>query len=391
MKKQLLFTFLSILFSVFCFGQAMKNLPLTAVNLPVTFDDPAVNYDLVDFGGNASSIVADPVVLTNMVCKVIKTNTAETWAGTTIGGTVGFATVVPFAPGATFMTMRVYSPDAGTPVRMKVEDPNDPTKSVETQVLTTVANAWETLTFNFAIQAPGTAAINFSYIYKKLSVFFNFGTTGAAAGTKTYYCDDIAFGGSGPSGINVTFQVQSPDIEPVYVFGNWSGWGNWPGDQMMLVGPGLYAATLPFSPNSTYEYLFVNGSTPLKEVLNPAWPCTNGNAQYTNRVLTLGSSDTTVCFIWSTCSSCGTTSVNSLSNDNMKVSLSKDGIRIFSNMFVEIDQIGISDLLGRTVYFSNKKMNINSLIPLNLNVGCLYLISVKVNNQVLTVKGVVQN
>jgi hypothetical protein len=31
---------------------------------------------------------------------------------------------------------------------------------------------------------------------------------------------------------NVTFQVANPDSTPVYVFGSWSGWSNWPGDQM---------------------------------------------------------------------------------------------------------------------------------------------------------------
>ena len=56
---------------------------------------------------------------------------------------------------------------------------------------TTLANAWETLTFNFANQAAGTAALNLAFTYNKISIFFNFGTTGATAGAKTYYLDDI--------------------------------------------------------------------------------------------------------------------------------------------------------------------------------------------------------
>ena len=218
--------------------------PLTPLNLPVTFDDATVNYDLVDFGGNASNIEIDPVVPTNKVCKTIKTNTAVSWAGTTLGGsTGGFATAVPFAPGSTTMSMRFYSPDAGVPIRMKVEDPIDGTKSVETEAVTTVANAWETLVFNFANQSPGTPAINYSYNYKKLSVFPNFGVTGAIAGNKTYYWDDVAFGGTAPTTINVTFQVQNPDATPVYLFGSWNNWGNWPGYLMTVVGTGYYATT----------------------------------------------------------------------------------------------------------------------------------------------------
>jgi hypothetical protein len=40
------------------------------------------------------------------------------------------------------------------------------------------------LEFNFLNQTTGTAAINLTYNYDKLSIFFNFGTTGATAGEK---------------------------------------------------------------------------------------------------------------------------------------------------------------------------------------------------------------
>ena len=64
-----------------------------------------------------------------------------------------------------------------------------------------MAGGWETLTFNFANQAPGTAALNVAFNYNKVSIFFNFGVTGAAAGAKTYYFDDVAFiGGTGACG-----------------------------------------------------------------------------------------------------------------------------------------------------------------------------------------------
>jgi hypothetical protein len=84
-----------------------------------------------------------------------------------------------------------------------LEDAADPTRSVETETQTTKANAWETLTFNFANQVPGTAALNLSYKYNRLIIFFNFGKTGALAGAQTYYFDDVLFvagGGSGSCG-----------------------------------------------------------------------------------------------------------------------------------------------------------------------------------------------
>jgi hypothetical protein len=274
------------------------------VDLPVTFENQLVNYDLVDFGGNQSSIVDDPVNSSNKVCKVIKSNTAELWAGTTIGGTSGFANPIPFAAGSTKLSVKIYSPDSGIPIRLKAEVLNDPGKTVETENITTIANGWETIEFNFANQVTGTQPINFTYAYKKLSIFFNFGTNGAAAGTKTYYFDDVIFVPGAPVFINVTFQVQSPESLPVYVFGSWSGWGNWPGTPMTSVGNGFYATTLSFPANTNHEFLFVNGTSPVKEVLNPAWSCTNGNSQYTNRILSLFATDTTICYNWASCNTC---------------------------------------------------------------------------------------
>jgi uncharacterized surface protein with fasciclin (FAS1) repeats/ribose 5-phosphate isomerase RpiB len=165
---------------------------LKQIDLPVTFEDPDTDYDLVDFGGNASSIVEDPTDPTNTVGQSIKTDMAEVWAGTTMGNN-GFANPVPFTSAATQMTVRVWSPDAGIPVRLKVEDANDPAISVETETLTTVAMEWETLTFDFSNEAPGTAPLNLANVYSKCSIFFNFGTDGATAGEKTYYWDDVEF------------------------------------------------------------------------------------------------------------------------------------------------------------------------------------------------------
>ncbi len=168
---------------------------LAQINLPVTFEDAGVNYALTDFGGNASTVEADPTNAANTVAKTIKTTAAELWAGTTIGTAAGFASAIPFAESDTKMTVRVWSPDAGIPIRLKAEDKNDGTHSVETEAMTTVAGDWETLEFDFSMEASGTAAINFAYTYDKLSIFFNFGTTGAMAGEKTYYWDDVKFGG----------------------------------------------------------------------------------------------------------------------------------------------------------------------------------------------------
>ncbi|MBP6417575.1 MAG: hypothetical protein KA330_14050, partial [Chitinophagaceae bacterium] len=199
MKK--LYSIFSVLFfSVQAFTQ-------TQMNLPVTFDDATVNYGVVGFGGaEQSSIVVDPTLATNKVSKVIKTNTAELWAGTTVtavngaGFQTGFSSNIPFTASATKMNLRVWSPHAGIQVRLKVEDKTDPGKSCETEATVTVASGWQTLEFNFANPAPGTAALNLTYNFNKASIFFNFGVTGATAGERTYYFDDMKFGAIGGGG-----------------------------------------------------------------------------------------------------------------------------------------------------------------------------------------------
>lgn len=187
--------------STFLFDDILQVAPsgggLTQMDLPVTFNDPTVEYGLIGFGGaDNSTIVTDPTDPANKVAKVVKTATAETWAGTTVtaAAQLGFKNKIPFSAGNTKMNVRVWSPDAGIKVRLKVEDHTDNTKSVETEATTTVANAWQDLTFDFSNQAAGTAAINLAYNYTKASIFFNFGTSGATAGEKTYYFDNMIFG-----------------------------------------------------------------------------------------------------------------------------------------------------------------------------------------------------
>ncbi len=170
------------------------------IDLPVTFEDTSVNYNMTDFGGNASMLVVDPTNTNNMVMEVTKTATAELWAGTTIGTGAGFATNIPFTASNTKMTVRVWSPDANIPIRLKVENSNDNTQTCETEVMTTVAGGWESLEFDFTNEVSGTAALSFGlnagWSYNMASIFFNFGATGQGAGVKTYYFDDVIFGTS---------------------------------------------------------------------------------------------------------------------------------------------------------------------------------------------------
>ena len=165
-----------------------NNMPTSILTLPVTFDNPLVNYEVIDFGGDSSIAATDPVVPANNVKKTTKTNGAATWAGTTIG--TGFSSNLPFTATKTQMSVRVYSPAAGIRVRLKVEDRNNNTRSVETEAMTQAANTWETLIFDFSTQSDGTAALNLTYNYNMASIFFDFGNAGTG---KIFYWDDVSF------------------------------------------------------------------------------------------------------------------------------------------------------------------------------------------------------
>jgi len=168
--------------------------PSGEIQFPITFNDTELDYELVDFGGNVSEIVTDPTDEENRVVQSTKTDGAETWAGTTVADETGFATPIPFEPGSTTISVRVWSPTADIPIRLKVEDVNDPTVSVETEAMTSTAEEWETLVFDFTNQAEGTEAIDFDASYTKASMFFNFDTEGEGL---TYYWDNIVFGENG--------------------------------------------------------------------------------------------------------------------------------------------------------------------------------------------------
>lgn len=164
------------------------------IAFPITFEE-TIDYELVGFAGaENSTVVTDPTDASNHVVQVVRAAGAETYAGTVVAATSGLAAPVPFAPGTTTMSIRVWTPAAGTPVRLKVEQNGNSAVAVEAEATSTVGGAYETLVFDFANEASGPA-LDFSETYDKVVVFFNFGAAGAPEAT--YYFDDIAFGDGG--------------------------------------------------------------------------------------------------------------------------------------------------------------------------------------------------
>jgi len=178
-------------------GGSCPNACLAQIDLPINFEGSTTDYTVTDFGGNNSSLVADPTNAANTVIQTIKTAGAQSWAGTTISTPAGLASAIPISASQSKMYVQVWSPDPGIPIMLKIETVGTPTQSCETLTATPVVAGWNTLEFDFSNERPGTAALNPSFTFNLVSIFFNFGVTGANARNsvvaKTYYFDAVSF------------------------------------------------------------------------------------------------------------------------------------------------------------------------------------------------------
>lgn len=162
----------------------------------------AAGLALTAFGGMAAEVVADPVDSGNKVVRYVKTPDAETWAGATVdssGSGAGTVTPFGFAENKT-VTLRAYSPAVGETIMLKVENAADGGVFMEARATTTVAGAWETLSFDFA--SPSNGSYNPAKTYNRVSIFPHFDSKVSAE--SVYYFDELSYtagedgGGEGP-------------------------------------------------------------------------------------------------------------------------------------------------------------------------------------------------
>jgi putative transposon-encoded protein len=187
------------------------------VNLPINFESFVINYAFTDFGNVASLVLDNPdksgINPSARVAQSVKNAGAETWAGTflTLENPIDFSAYKTFK-------VKVWSPKSGAVVKLKVENLTDGDINLEVDGVTTVANQWEELTFDFS-------AIDMSKQYQKVVIFFDFGKAGDGS---TYYFDDIkqTTVSSGDSGIAGTWKI-APEAGSIGVGpgrGNVSWW-----------------------------------------------------------------------------------------------------------------------------------------------------------------------
>ena len=218
-----------------------------------------LEVEFTQFGGTFTQFTQDPTDANKTVASTTKNATAEEWAGTTIdAGTVIF----PLTETATTMTVRVYSPAADMVVRLKLEESADATHTVETDALTTVANQWETLTFDFSNEATNdgdpTNPLNINYVFDKLSIFFNKGVTGADAGEVIFYWDSLIWVGEDelqPTSLALT--VTAADAKAVRLTGPFWQWDPNGGPEAADNGDGTWTVTFAEAPSEAMEYLWV--------------------------------------------------------------------------------------------------------------------------------------
>ena len=181
--------------SVFVDNIYFYKTPSQLIALPVDFESATLTYTWTGFG-NASfgaipaTVITNPdksgLNLSNKVLKIEKTSGAQVWAGASLN----LESTIDFSKG-TKVKVKVWSPKVGAKILYKMEvstSPKDvngnPTVFVEVEATTTVANAWQEVTFDLT----SSGAFNTANLYDRVILFPDFGANGTGA---IYYFDDI--------------------------------------------------------------------------------------------------------------------------------------------------------------------------------------------------------
>ncbi len=152
------------------------------LGIPLTFESSTLNYAFTNFDGGGTTVIDNPQVnginTSAKVGRMIK-SAGQPWGGSviTLTNPINFSVLKKFK-------MKVFSPRVGAKVLLKVENLTDPNQNFEKEMLTTVANAWEEITFDYT-------PINTANSYQKVVLIFELGTMGDGSPNFTFLFDDI--------------------------------------------------------------------------------------------------------------------------------------------------------------------------------------------------------
>lgn len=188
---------------------------------PISFESADIDYTwngfgASDFGPIPADLVNNPdpsgINTSATVLEIFKPSGAFGWAG----ASMDLAGPVDFSKG-NMITMKVWSPRAGTPILFKMEDSNspkdgngNPTVFIEVQATTTVASGWEELTFDLTSDTSFSTSIP----YDRVIVFPDFNNGG---NDDNFYFDDIVLSFPKPE-FPISFEESGIDY-------TWNGFG----------------------------------------------------------------------------------------------------------------------------------------------------------------------
>ena len=153
-----------------------------SLKLPMTFEDPNVWYNWGDFGGSQTSVIPNPYIsginTSATVGKIIKMKD-QTWAGNYIM----LSAPLDLSQKHVFK-VKVYSQRIGMRVQLQLERTGDNSFQDSREVMTTKANQWEELTFDFS-------GVDNSKRLQNILFFLDNGIVGDGSANYTLLFDDI--------------------------------------------------------------------------------------------------------------------------------------------------------------------------------------------------------
>jgi hypothetical protein len=170
-------------------------IPSQSVALPIDFESSTLTYAWggfgdANFGPIPAGVITNPdksgANVSDKVVKIEKPSGAQVWAGASLD----LETPIDYSKGTT-VKVNVWSPKVGADILYKMEvstSPKDgngnPTVFIEVHATTTVANAWQFLSYDLTTAAGFSTANK----YDRVILFPDFGQMGTGS---IYYFDDI--------------------------------------------------------------------------------------------------------------------------------------------------------------------------------------------------------
>lgn len=198
-----------------------KTVPVTIVDpilLPLTFQSPTINYGWFNFDGGNTTVINNPnssgLNTSTKVARMVK-EAGQPWGGSFIT----LSSNIDFSANKIFR-VKVFSPRAGAKMLLKVENAANPGMNFEKEAVTTVANDWEYLYFDYS-------TINTADSYNRIVVIWELGTPGDGSANFTFLMDDFELVNSLPApplSLPLTFESTTTNFD----------WFNFDGGQVTI-------------------------------------------------------------------------------------------------------------------------------------------------------------